>query len=454
MRLALVRLMGDSSVDGPAHAKARTDLPTGFDGLSRRRFEEKPFLAEGGAQVVEPGGSRVVPGEERPPHPMRVPCLQEVEHEAALAVDVRGPEDPHLAGQRRHRRPAHRAGQPRDPAVSVAVDVPGPRQGHLEVVAWSGVALDEHVVGDDALADAVQPQPRPGLRRVVDVAHQRSLHADLRPGGPHPLDRAPGDFRLHLHRMAVVGHQREMPARGADLFEEPQQVVGVVVGDESVRPVGQGLRSDSQVAQVRQVFRQQRLHVFAQHAGLHDQRVAAGDQHVGDLGMGLQVGDEGRGLARREAHVRQVDELGPAKTVGAIGVAGLALTGKEQHRLPVLVLQAGDGLAAERRHVVGLLTVRMGIETPADGLDPPANLLLGRLPAQQVAELAIALRLQHLTLDEGQLVHGIFGHAAPVDELAQHVLVGAERQHPRNHGDGFAKLVAKVAPEVALRQVA
>jgi hypothetical protein len=83
---------------------------------------------------------------------------------------------------------------------------------------------------------------------------------------------------------------------------------------------------------------QERLEKFSQRARIHDHRIAPGDQDVGDLRVHLQVVHQFAALARIELQVIHADELRPAKAKGAIGVAGLAGAGEEQHRFLVLVL--------------------------------------------------------------------------------------------------------------------
>ena len=51
----------------------------------------------------------------------------------------------------------------------------------------------------------------------------------------------------------------------------------------------------------------------------------------------VEVGEERSRVLLCEAQVGVADELGPAEAVGAVGVAGLAGGGEEEHRLRVLV---------------------------------------------------------------------------------------------------------------------
>jgi len=61
------------------------------------------------------------------------------------------------------------------------------------------------------------------------------------------------DCRLQLARVGEVGHDRQVPAGGHDPFEQPQQVVGVAVGEVPLRPERQRLRADAERGDVLQV---------------------------------------------------------------------------------------------------------------------------------------------------------------------------------------------------------
>lgn len=54
-------------------------------------LEEELALVECRAQIVEPRGARMEPGEERTPDPLRVARLDEAEPEDSLAAGHRGP---------------------------------------------------------------------------------------------------------------------------------------------------------------------------------------------------------------------------------------------------------------------------------------------------------------------------------------------------------------------------
>ena len=65
-------------------------------------------------------------------------------------------------------------------------------------MAGAGVALDEHVIGDEAEADLGLPQARPGGGVVVDVGDERTLCADDGTGGADAADGGVGGVGLEL----------------------------------------------------------------------------------------------------------------------------------------------------------------------------------------------------------------------------------------------------------------
>ena len=163
--------------------------------------------------------------------------------------------------------------------------------------------------------------------------------------------------------MVEVRHQRELHARASDLAEQVEQVFSVIVVDEAVRPIGDRLGSDPDSAQVvTRVGLGQRLDVFPQCLRLHDQRITAGEEHVGDFVMLSQVAAQALALAHRELLAFQPHELGPAEAERAVGVTGLPLRGKEQDRLAVLVLHSLKRHPVQLGHVVLHLAGGMRIQ--------------------------------------------------------------------------------------------
>jgi hypothetical protein len=145
-------------------------------------------------------------------------------------------------------------------------------------------------------------------------------------------------------------------------------------------------------------------------------------------GVLAQVGDELVGLAGRELEVFEPDELRPAEAVRAVGVTGLPLRREEEHRLPVLVLHAGEPGSADARYVQLHLACRMRVHAELDRSRSGAHGLGRCTCAQEGLERVEVFAREHVSLREGQLEHGVVGHPAPVDELLEHVVVDAERQ--------------------------
>ena len=112
--------------------------------------------------------------------------------------------------------------------------------------------------------------------------------------------------------------------------------------------------------------------------------IAAGEEHVGDLGVLAEIARELIDVLVRELHVVEADELRPAEAEGAVGVTGLTVGWEEEGGLVVLVLDAGNGLAVDGRHVVGHLAGRVGIQFELDladrgievGLDPRPSMAI------------------------------------------------------------------------------
>ena len=80
--------------------------------------------------------------------------------------------------------------------------------------------------------------------------------------------------------MIEVRHQRKMLARAQDAPKERHQFERVAVGDEAIRPIGEGLGAEANALQLREIRIEQRLHIRGEHAGRHDQGITASEQHV------------------------------------------------------------------------------------------------------------------------------------------------------------------------------
>ncbi len=236
--------------------------------------------------------------------------------------------------------------------------------------------------------------------------------------------------------MREVRHQRQRLARGADLLEQPERVVGVRIGHEPLRPVGQRLGPDPDRLEVVQPRVEQRLDVLPEHPRAHDHRVAAGDQDAGDLAMRPQVGGHPGHVVRGHLQVWLTDELRPAEAVGAVRVAGLPLFREDQDSLRILVLNARKRLVGHGRDVQRELARRVRIQShphrPRRGL----YVAVGCAAREQARYGPDVLRGQHVGLREDQPVDRIIGSGVPVDQTLHDVLVCPERKYRRDRPDG------------------
>ncbi len=97
---------------------------------------------------------------------------------------------------------------------------------------------------------------------------------------------------------------------------------------------------------------QQCFDIAAQQFCLHDERIAAGEEDIGDLRVGPEVFDHQFYIPHGELQFIHAHKLGPAETKGAVSMAGLPLAGEKQHRLAVLVLDAREGYALYTGHIL------------------------------------------------------------------------------------------------------
>ena len=276
----------------------------------------------------------------------------------------------------------------------------------------------------------------------VDVLEERRLGADLRAGvanPPHGLERR---LRAQLGGMVEVGHEGELQARIRHLFEEAEQVVGVVVVEEAVRPVGDRLRADADGTEIVSHARlQQRLNILPQVLGLHDQRVAAGEEDIADLVMGGGVSGQAVGLAHGELFALHAHELRPAEAEGAISVARLPLAGEEEHGLAVLVLHPFQRHALKRGHVVFFLAGRVWVQRHADLVGHRPDLVRRQALVERVGHAVIVFGAEHIPLGEGEPEHAVVGGGVPIDEMVDDILVRFERQHVADDGCGAPDLL-------------
>ena len=210
--------------------------------LSEDLLKEKPLLAEGGTQVVKPGGFRIVLGEEGTTHPIRLPPLDELEYKDLLSIYLCHSVDDDLSGSSGHGGSADGASQSGDPLVGGAKDLGGSGQGDFEVVLGARIPLHEHVVGNGSQLHLDPPQIGPDVGVVIDVADEGSLAANGRSGRQDPASGGLGRGGPQLSRVAVMRHDRQMLARLTALLEESEQVIRVGIGEKTIGPVGRGFR--------------------------------------------------------------------------------------------------------------------------------------------------------------------------------------------------------------------
>ena len=390
--------------------------------------------------MIQPGGVLVVLGEEGTLNPVVVTPLDEAQGEHFLAVDFGNALDFHLARVAGHARATGGTGDTGDLLHGITVDLPGLGQRDFKVTTGTGVPFHKHVVGDDAQLDLGLPKAGPVIGIVVDVCQQRALGADHGAGGADPAYRFPGDVGFQFLPVVVVSHQRQVFAAGLHFPEQIQKILGIVVGYHTLRPEGQRLGTDADGADLFQF--QQRLDMGAQVLGLHDQRIATGDQHIGDFRVCLDVLLELTGFLGGDFQIVVTNELGPAEAEGAVAVTHLPLAGEEQHSLVVLVLDAVDFFAVHFRHVVFHLPGGVRVQGVTDFGDGGFDFRLVTA-AHGLGHLVEMLRGQHAFLRKGKLVDGIIGHLVPVDQFVDDVLVDPERQHIGNDFHGKAGLVVK-----------
>ena len=131
-------------------------------------------------------------------------------------------------------------------------------------------------------------------------------------------------------------------------------------------------------------------------------------------------------------HVVEANELGPSEAEGAVGVTGLTVGWEEERGLVVLVLNAGNGLAVDGRHVVGHLPGRVGIQFELDLSDRGIEVSLD--PGIHERFDAIKLRdREHVSMGECQSEDGVVRDRIPVNQLFHDVFVRPEWQHGRHH---------------------
>ena len=233
--------------------------------------------------------------------------------------------------------------------------------------------------------------------------------------------------------MVVVGHDGHVLAAINQFGEQFDQLVGVLVGHETVRPEGEGLGADADGLDVIELRLQQGFQVLNQVLGFHHHGVATGDQQVGHFGVLLQVAVQLLGISAGHFQVFVTHKLRPAEAEGAVAVAGLALGREEQHGFAVLVLHAVQHLAVQFRHVHFHLARRVRVQFVPDFLGHGLNFLLVGTLAMQCRHSFVMFVLEHTLLREYELIDGVVRYLVPVDQFVDHIFVDPEWQHAGHH---------------------
>ena len=261
-----------------------------------------------------------------------------------LGVDA---QDLDLAGLVRHAvaRPPREA---RPAGQGLLEDRPAPDEGNLVGLVAGRRAALEQVVRRAADVRELREQLGQRPRTVVDATDEGALvDADdaVADTGVDALDREVGQ----LAGVVEVGHQIDASGGGRVPAERRLQIG---VAEDPVGIERRHLRADADDLHVGN--RAQRLEDLHEPPGAHQQRVAAGQQHVGDLGM---VGDVAQPLRHVVGGlVVLVHEEALAEAVAAVGPAHLVA--QQQHRVGVLVLHpAGHG---DRLLVAGVELAPLG----------------------------------------------------------------------------------------------
>lgn len=123
-----------------------------------------------GLEFVQPCGLFIPFCEEYAVDPVGVSALDHAECKDFLSVEGCGSEYFHFAGCGGHRGSAYGSAQSAHALIGVSEDFPGLDEGECEEVVCAGVAGNEHVVGDHALAYLFAPHGSPYVGAVVDVS--------------------------------------------------------------------------------------------------------------------------------------------------------------------------------------------------------------------------------------------------------------------------------------------
>ncbi len=265
--------------------------------------------------------------------------------------------------------------------IAVAVDLAGPvaQLPDVAVVADDGLGLDRDLaaaaggvddVGGHGVAGGVAAQllhqldpashggpqvpaaeHRIALVEVVRTDAQLEQAVEQLAQHRHGIVDALEQHRLAAERDAAVGqqvgglrHLRRQLARVAEVDRQPDPVLAQhrhQLGRDALRQEAGDAGADAQELEVRDVA--QPAEQLVEGGVRHQQRVAAGEQHVAHLVMRLQVGDHGVDAAAERLELALADQAA-AGAVAAVGRA--SVEDEEEHAVGIAVHQALDDAGA------------------------------------------------------------------------------------------------------------
>ena len=170
------------------------------------------------------------------------------------------------------------------------------------------------------------------------------------------------------------------------------------------------------------------LDVTTQKFCFHHHGVTTGDEDAANLRVVTHILDELAGFPAGKLKVRIADELCPPETVGAVGMAGLALCREKQDGLIILVLHALQRVVAKLGFVQFQLTGRVRVQLLPHLEGSLANFRLTCLAGHEVTHVLEIFISQHFTLGECELEYRVGGKAFAVNEILHHIIVYPEGQ--------------------------
>ena len=140
--------------------------------------------------------------------------------------------------------------------------------------------------------------------------------------------------------MAEMGHQGSPAAGTVDFFKQSQQIIGIVVVQEAVRPVRERFGANADVLQVGDITFQNGVDIGLENGCFHNHRIAAGEEDIGDLRVLAEICYHLVGFFHGDLEIIHADELGPAEAEGAVGMTCLTLSREEKSCFFIFMLHA------------------------------------------------------------------------------------------------------------------